>query len=120
MRDRPPLPGPRDAATWENATVVVRGGIGGTAELAERLTRDGSWSVFSAPNVPFQELCRSVRNNRVRRTTVGAILAGGGSISSSPGPPHHCDLRGLTPERLDAILGLSEPNPIPLAERWKP
>ena len=70
--------------------------------------------------IPFAELVRSCRNNQVRRTTVGAILDAGGSLRPSPGPPHHHDLYGLTPQQFDAILSVAEPNPVPKLDRWKP
>jgi hypothetical protein len=88
--------------------------------LAERLSRDGSWSVFTGPGVPFVELARSCRNNQVRRATVEAVLAGGGSLRPSPGPPHHHDLSGLTPLQFDAILTLPERNPVSKPDRWTP
>ena len=112
---------PRDPTTWPPDTIVVRcGSAQGVHELAERLSRDGSWSVFTGAGVPFSELVRSCRNNQVRRTTVGAILKAGGSLRPSSGPPHHHDLYGLTPQEFDAILGLPEPNPIPKQDRWEP
>ena len=114
---------PRNPTTWPTHTIVVRcGGVQGVRELAERLSRDGSWSVFTGPGVPFSELARSCRNNQVRRTTVEAILAAGGSIQPSSGPPYHHDhdLFGLTPQQFDAILSLSEPNPVPRPDRWTP
>jgi len=110
-----------DPRSWPANTIVMRcGSASGAHELAERLARDGSWSVFSGPGVPFSELARSCRNNQVRRTTVRAVLAAGGFLRPSPGPPHHHDLWGLTPQQLDAILGLPEPNPIPKESRWAP
>ncbi len=112
---------PNHPMTWPADTIVVRcGGVQGVRELAERLSRDGSWSVFTGPGVPFLELARSCRNNRVRRTTVEAILASGGFLRPSPGPPHHHDLGGLTPQQFDAILSVSEPNPVPRPDRWTP
>ena len=112
---------PRDLTTWPPDTVVLRcGSAQGVHELAERLSRDGSWSVYTGVGVLFSELARSCRNNQVRRTTVGAILKTGGSLRPSSGPPHHHDLYGLTPQEFDAILGLPEPNPIPKQGRWKP
>ena len=112
---------PNNPTTWPDDTVVVRcGGARGVEELAERLSRDGSWSVFTGPGVPFSELARSCRNNQVRRTTVPAVLAAGGSLRPSSGPPHHHDLFGLTPQQLDAILSLPEPNPVPKPDRWAP
>ena len=111
----------RDPATWPADTVVVRcGSAQGVHELTERLSRDGSWSVFTGAGVEFLELARSCRNNQVRRTTVGAILNAGGSLRPSAGPPHHHDLYGLTPQQFDAILGPSEPNPVPKSDRWTP
>jgi hypothetical protein len=111
----------RDPTTWPPDTIVVRcGSAQGVHELAERLSRDGSWSVFTSAGVPFPELVRSCRNNQVRRTTVGAILKAGGSLRPSSGPPHHHDLYGLTPRQFDAILGLPEPNPVQKPDRWKP
>jgi hypothetical protein len=116
------MPGdPTDPATWPADTVVLRcGSAQGIQELTERLSRYGSWSVFTGPGVPLFELARSCRNNQVRRTTVGAILRAGGRLRPSPGPPHHHDLSGLTPQEFDAILGVPEPNPVPRPDRWKP
>jgi len=112
---------PRDPTTWPASTVVVRcGSAEGVWELAERLSRDGSWSVFTGSGVPFSELARSCRNNQVRRTTVQAVLAAGGSLRPSAGPPHHHDLWGLTPEQFDAILSPPEANPVPKEDRWMP
>ena len=101
--------------------MVVRcGSAQGPQELAERLSRDGSWSVFTGRDVPFSDLARSCRNNQVRRATVRAIVLAGGKLRPSPGPPHHHDLSGLTPDQLDAILGIPEPNPVAKEDRWKP
>lgn len=112
---------PTNPITWPADTIVVRcGSVQGFSELAERLSRDGAWSVFTGHGVQFLELARSCRNNQIRRTTVGAVLAAGGSVLPSSGPPHHHDLYGLTPQQFDAILSLPEPNPVPKAERWKP
>ena len=112
---------PHDPATWPANTIVVRcGRAQGIQELAERLSRDGSWSVFAGAGVPFSELARSCRNNQVRRTTVGAVLSAGGSLRLSAGPPYHCDLHGLTPRQFDAILSVPEPNPVPKPDRWQP
>ena len=111
----------RDPTTWPADTIVVRcGGAQGVPELAERLSRDGSWSVFTGAGIALSELARSCRNNQIRRTTVEAILKAGGSLRPSPGPPHHHDLSGLTPQQFDAILSLPEPNPVPTPDRWKP
>ena len=112
---------PNNPTTWAAHTIIVRcGSVQGARELAERLSRDGSWSVFTGPGVPFSELARSCRNNQVRRTTVQAVLATDGSLRPSSGPPHHHDLYGLTPQQFDAILGLPEPNPVPKPDRWTP
>jgi hypothetical protein len=110
-----------DPTTWLAATIVVRcGSVQGTRELAERLSRDGSWSVFTAPGVTLQQLAHSCRNNQIRRTTVQAVLAAGGSLRPSSGPPYHHDLFGLTPEQFDAILSVPERNPVPKSDRWTP
>ena len=112
---------PRDPTTWPAHTIVVRcGSAQGVQELAERLSRDGSWSVFTGVGVTLVELARSCRNNQIRRTTVEAILKAGGSLRPSSGPPHHHDLYGLTPPKFDAILSLPEPNPVPRPDRWTP
>ena len=112
---------PHHPTTWPAHTIVVRcGGVQGVLELAERLSRDGSWSVFTGVGVAFSELARSCRNNQVRRTTVEVILAAGGSLRPSPGPPHHHDLYGSTPQQFDAILRVPEPNPVPKPDRWMP
>ena len=109
------------ATTWPASTIVVRcGSVQGARDLAERLSRDGSWSVFAAPGVSLQELARSCRNNQIRHTTIQAVLAAGGSLRPSLGPPHHHDLFGLTPEQFDAILSVPEPNPVPKLDRWTP
>lgn len=97
---------PHDQATWPADTIVVRcGSAQGVQEVADRLSRDGVWSVFTGPGVPFAELARSCRDNQVRRTTVEEILKAGGSLQPSSGPPHHHDLSDLTPQQFDAILG---------------
>jgi hypothetical protein len=78
--------------------------------------------VVSRPGARFEELAASVRNNKVRRTTVEAILGAGGWLvptNAEGEPPNHCNLFGLTPEMLDHILGPSEPNPVPKDERWE-
>lgn len=112
---------PDDPTTWPADTIVVRcGSVQGVRELNERLSRDGSWSVFTGLGVPLADLARSCRNSQVRRTTVGAVLAAGGSLRPSAGPPHHHDLYGLTPHQFDAILSVSEPNPVPKPGRWTP
>lgn len=100
-----------DPRTWPPGSIVVRCGAAGTDGLSDRLGRHGEWSVYSAPGVAFEELCRSCPNTRVRRTTVGAALLAGGSLRPSDGPPYHCDLGGLTPEGFDAILESPEANP---------
>jgi hypothetical protein len=65
------LVNPHDPATWPMDTIVVRCGSAlGVQELAERLSRDGAWSVFTDVGVPFAELAGCCRNNQVRRTTV--------------------------------------------------
>ena len=75
---------PHDPATWPVDTIVVRcGSAQGVQELAERLSRDGAWSVFAGVGVPFAELVRSCRNNQVKRTTVDAILKAGGTLRPS-------------------------------------
>jgi hypothetical protein len=109
-----------DPARWPASTIVVRCGSQGPRELADRLSRDGSWSVFTGPGVPLSELAHSCRNNQIRRTTVHAVLAAGGSLRQSPGPPYHHDLLGLTPEQFDAILSVPESNPVPKPGRWTP
>jgi hypothetical protein len=57
---------PHDPATWPADTIVVRcGSAQGVQELADRLSRDGVWSVFTGPGILFAELARSCRNNQV-------------------------------------------------------
>jgi hypothetical protein len=110
-----------DPTTWPSATILLRGGVGGVEELRESLQRDGSWSVRSRPFTPFRLLAGSVRNNRVRRTTVGKAASRGAVMvpTDDPGdPPYHCELSGLTPEEFDSILGPPEPNPVPAGDRW--
>jgi len=109
-----------DAASWPDETLILRGGEGSVPDLRDRLARDGSWSVFAAPDVAFGRLARSVRNSQVRTATLGALRTAGGSIRPSAGPPHHCDLWGLTAEQFDAILGDPVPNPVPRQARWTP
>jgi hypothetical protein len=112
---------PNDPTTWPAETIVVRcGSAQGVRELTERLSRDGSWSVFTGPGATVVELARSCRNNQIRRTTVGAILDAGGTLRRSPGPPFHHDLHGLTPLQFEAILSVPEPNPVPKPDRWTP
>jgi hypothetical protein len=112
---------PTNPATWPPTTPVARcGNDQGVLELetASRVTAAGPCSL--ARRFEFVELARSCPNNRVRRTTVAALLAAGGSLRASPGPPHHHDLWGLTPERVDPILGEPEPNPVVTEDRWTP
>jgi hypothetical protein len=48
---------PHDPATWPADTIVVRcGSAQGVQELADRLSRDGVWSVYTGPGIPFAEL----------------------------------------------------------------
>lgn len=113
---------PNDPRTWPDATIVVRGGTRDVEHLANVMTRDGSWSVVSEPNTPFEVLARSVRNGTVRRTSVRRVLAAGGRLVPTRGPdapPFHCDLSGLTAGAFDAILGAAEPNPVPAKDRWR-
>lgn len=111
---------PDDPATWPLDTLVLRGGVGDALVLAEGRWRDGTWSVVAAPGVPFERLAASLRHNQVRATTVGQVRAAGGWLRPTPGPPFHCDLGGLTATRFDVILGVPEPNPVPMTARWKP
>ena len=107
-----------DAASWPDETLILRGGASTVADLRDRLARDGSWSVFAAPGVPLGRLARSVRNSQIRMATLEALRTAGGSIRPTPGPPHHCDLWGLTAKQFDAILGGPVPNPVPKEVRW--
>ena len=110
-----------DPTTWPSETIVVRcGSAQGVRELTERLSRDGSWSVFTGPGASLRELARSCRNNQIRWTTVQAILEAGGTLRRSPGPPFHHDVYGLTARQFDAILSVPEPNPVPRPDRWTP
>lgn len=109
-----------DPATWPNATIIVRGGVGGVADLRKTVASDGCWSVRSRPGVGFRSLAGAVPNNQVRRTTVEAALALGATLvptDDPDDPPYHCDLSGLTPEQFDSILGAPESNPVPRDER---
>ena len=111
-----------DPRTSPDATVVVRGGVNTLEEIGNVMQRSGGLSVVSRPDVAFEELAASVRNNRVRRTTVGMVLAAGGLLvpTDEPDePPNQCNLFGLTPERLDSILWQSELNPVPREKRWR-
>lgn len=111
---------PDDASTWPIETLIVRGGIGGAWELAERRSSVGTWSVIAAPGAGLEALAASVRNSRLRVTTVGQLRAAHGWLRTTPGPPHHCDLGGLTASGFDAILGPPIPNPVPVHMRWRP
>jgi hypothetical protein len=113
---------PWNPGTWPAATIVIRGGTRDLEHLANVATRDGSWSVISAPGIPFGVLARSVRNGTVRRTSVRRVLAAGGRLTPSRGsetPPFHCNLSRLTPAAFDAILGPEEPNPVRATDRWR-
>lgn len=48
---------PDDPTTWPIDTIIVRGGIGGARELAERRSASGTWSVVAAPSLPLEEHC---------------------------------------------------------------
>ena len=111
-----------DPRPWPEATVVVRGGVNTLEEITGALLRSGGFSVVSRPGVAFEELVASVRNNRVRRTTFGMVLAAGGWLVSTDEPdepPNHCNLFGLTAERLDSILWAPQLNPVPREKRWR-
>ena len=95
-----------DPRTWPDATIVVRGGVGGPEALRKTLELDGSWSVRSRPGVSFRKLASAVLNNRVRKTTVQAALREGATIvpTNDPGdPPYHCELFRLTPEQFATV-----------------
>ena len=111
-----------DPRTWPGATVVVRGGVNTLEEITGALLRSGGFSVVSRPGVAFEELAASVRNNRVRRTTVRLVLGAGGWLvpTHEPDePPNHCNLLGLTAEELDSILWAPQFNPVPREKRWR-
>lgn len=111
-----------DPTTWPDTTLVVRGGVNTLEELRDALQRFGGISVVSRPGVRFEDLAASVRNNKVRRTTVIAVLSAGGWLIPTHGegePPNHCNLFGLTAESLDHILSSPEPNPVQKDERWR-
>ena len=112
----------RDPRTWPQATGVVRGGVNTLEEIRNAIQRSGGFSVVSCPDRAFEELAASVRNNRVRRTTVGMVLAAGGWLvpTDEPDePPCHCNLYGLTAEQLDSILWEPQLNPVPTEKRWR-
>ena len=112
----------RDPRSWPDATAVVRGGVNLLDEIKSALQRSGGFSVISCPDVAFTELAASVRNNRLRRTTVKWVLDAGGWLIPTDGvgePPNHCNLFGLTAEDLDSILSEPEVNPVPKEERWR-
>lgn len=91
-------------------------------EIRGALQRSGGFSVISSPDVAFDELAASVRNNQLRRTTVKHVLDAGGWLIPTDGPgepPHHCNLLGLTAEALDSILSKPEVNPVPKELRWR-
>jgi hypothetical protein len=101
---------------------VVRGGVNTIDELAVAVQRTGGVSVVARPGDTFAALCASVRNNRVRRTTVGQVLDAGGWIEPTDDagdPPGHCNVHGLTAVRLDTILSEPELNPVPRELRWR-
>lgn len=111
-----------DPRTWPDATIVIRGGVNTLEELGTAVLLGGAISVVPRPNLSFEVLAASVRNNQVRRTTVGRVLAAGGTLVPTPGPnesPNHCNLYGLTAEQLDTILSRAEPNPVPKEDRWR-
>jgi hypothetical protein len=108
--------------SWPEATIVVRGGVNLLEELRSALQRSGGVSVVSRPGVTFEALAASVRNNRLRRTTVGRIRDAGGWLVPTDEleePPNHCNLFGLTADELDAILSEPEVNPVPRELRWR-
>jgi hypothetical protein len=111
-----------DPRSWPDTTVVVRGGVNLLEEIRSALQRSGGFSVVSRPNVTFEELAASVRNNRLRRTTVGHVRDAGGRLvptDEPEEPPNHCNLFGLTADELDAILSEPEVNPVPQELRWR-
>ena len=101
---------------------MVRGGVNTLEELRSALQRSGGISVVSRPGVVFEELATSVRNNRVRRTTVRMVLDAGGWLVPTDDPdepPNHSNLLGLTAEGLDSILWQPKLNPVPREKRWR-
>lgn len=111
-----------DPRSWPDATIIVRGGVNLLEEIRSALQLSGGISVVSRPDVTFEALAASVRNNRLRRTTVGQVRDAGGRLVSTDEPeepPNHCNLFGLTADELDAILSEPEVNPVPKALRWR-
>ena len=105
---------PIDPSTWPCATIVVRGGEGRVKMLAKQQdSTDGSWSVQSDPNASWDQLARAIPQVFVRTTSLTAVRALGGWLKwSHQGPgDYHCDLFGLTPAQLDAILEEAVRNP---------
>jgi hypothetical protein len=106
----------QDPATGPRETIVVRGGVNTIEELSSAVQTSGGVSVISRPGRSLPVLCASVRNNRVRWTTVGDIHDAGGRIEPTDGlgdPPGHCNVHGLTARQLDTILSEPELNPVP-------
>ena len=54
-------------------------------EIKHAVQRSGGFWVVSRPGMAFEGLAASVRNNRVRRTTVGIVLAAGGLLVPTEG-----------------------------------
>ncbi len=111
-----------DPSTWPDATIVVRGGVNSLEELRDAVQKTGGVSVVSRPNMSFEDLAASVRNNQVRRTSVRRVIAAGGYLVPTfepDDPPNHCNLFGLTAEQLDTILSKPELNPVPKEKRWR-
>ena len=73
-----------DPGTWPADTIVVRcGSAQGVQELADRLSRDGAWSVFTGPGVPFAELARRQIHGHARDDE--AIRAPGAELTDGLG-----------------------------------
>ena len=69
-REKPMPVDSREPTTWPPDTIVVRcGSAQGVHELAERLSRDGSWSVFNGCRRFISEigaLCRNTKSDEQR------------------------------------------------------
>jgi hypothetical protein len=107
-----PTNGPGGAAgTLPNDANVVRGGIQ-TPTIGTHPSGVTGISVHSAPGVSVADLSQGLNNGQVRATTVGAVRQAGGDVIVTSGQSaFHATLTGLTPQQINAVLGVPIPNP---------
>jgi hypothetical protein len=93
------------SAGMGESALVCRGGTCTARRFAEgagvSINQAGNLqgvSVNSAPRGDLRELTATIPNRQVGVTTVGQIIAAGGTLTPTPRPnnPYHCTMGGIT------------------------